>query len=283
MHSSFRFAIIGGTHGNEFTGIEIIRLLQLNKANQYIHKYDTFIGNPKAYEHKKRYIDSDLNRSFGLNAVSKGYETKRSTELKERIIGQYDFLIDIHSTTTNMGLTIVLTRNDLTSLKAASYIQDKMPEVKLICTEKFNEECSFTTAMVPSGFIIEVGAVAHNVISAYYIQKVYQMLEHLLSWNFQSDVDLINRDYYKSIGTLSFPSKIGFYIHPHLEHNDFKKIVNGDPLFINIEGEQKHYSATNQSLNTVYPFFINEASYQELNLAMSLSTLERDLTKIDNK
>ncbi|MCJ8276758.1 MAG: succinylglutamate desuccinylase/aspartoacylase family protein, partial [Bdellovibrionales bacterium] len=98
-------AIVGGTHGNEPVGLEVIRLLGENTPNNILHQYKTFQGNPKAYELQKRFVDCDLNRAFGPKGTRQGYEKQRAEELDELIGGKFDLCIDLHTTTTNMGLT----------------------------------------------------------------------------------------------------------------------------------------------------------------------------------
>ncbi len=59
-------AIVGGTHGNEFSGIYALKQWQ---ANTSITTRDSFstehvFANPSAYHANKRYLDCDLNRQF---------------------------------------------------------------------------------------------------------------------------------------------------------------------------------------------------------------------------
>lgn len=119
------FAILGGTHGNEPVGIKVINGLNSTDTKNFVHDFKTFLANPKAYELGKRYVDSDLNRAFGKSGSSKGYEKKRSEELKGLIDGKFDFILDLHTTTSNMGLTVILTRLDEISLKAACFLKKK--------------------------------------------------------------------------------------------------------------------------------------------------------------
>ena len=273
-----KIAIIGGTHGNEFVGIEVMKNFKKIHYAHSIHDYECFLGNPRAYEQKKRFVDSDLNRSFGVNGKSQGYETQRSEELTQLISGKFEFLIDLHTTTSNMGLTIILSRNDELSQKAACYLQDIFPEIKLITTSFVNEDCPFTSILAPSGITIEVGPVANNVINAALVMSVHSMVEKLLKWDFKSEINLENREIYKTINNLFYPKEGQWMIHPNLEDAAFKKLKPKDPIFINIKGEEKLYEAK----FPVFPFFINEAAYQDDQIAMSLSvksTLEGKMGK----
>lgn len=268
-------AILGGTHGNEFTGIEVINHLKKTQYSSPYHHYETFLANPKAYKNKSRYIDSDLNRAFAENSTPLGYEKNRSQELKELIHSKFDFLIDLHSTTSNMGLTVILTKNDLTSIKAASYMQEKYPNLKIICIEDYKVPSPYTINLCPSGLIIEVGPVAHNVKSFKFIKETTELLMSLLSWDFNSEVSL-KRTYYKSFEHVEFPKMKDFYISPQIEQNMFPSLTKGSSLFENLEGDKILYQRQEES----FAFFVNEASYQETNMAMTLAHKNFDLTNV---
>ena len=113
-----RILIVSGTHGNEINPIWAVK--QFNrKENSLNHgiEYEYIIGNPIAYEKGCRYIDADLNRSFkdiknhdqDNNGV---YEINRANFLVDQfgIHGSKpcQIAIDLHTTTSNMGTSIVL-------------------------------------------------------------------------------------------------------------------------------------------------------------------------------
>lgn len=264
------FAIIGGTHGNEVTGIEVINFLQ-DKKRSYKHSYKCFLANPKAYEIQKRYVDSDLNRAFGVNGASEGYEKQRSAELKSQIKGNFDCILDLHTTTTNMGLTLILTRNDEITAKLACLIQEQMPEVKLITTEEVNEEAPYTTAMCPSGIIVEVGLVPHNVKSFQYINDTLKIVEIALNSDLSTPVNYKEKVYYHTVKDLHFEK--GYFVHPKVEYGNLQVLRKGDPLFISLDGDIINY----ESDQVVYPFFVNEAAYQETEIVMSLGEKRTNL------
>lgn len=68
-HVSFpplsRVAVCGGTHGNEMSGVYMVREMQKQKADQAGSvSITTVLSNPPAVEACRRYIDTDLNRCF---------------------------------------------------------------------------------------------------------------------------------------------------------------------------------------------------------------------------
>ena len=81
-----RVAVVGGTHGNEPVGIEVIQHLERRPPEDAMHSFETFWANPKAFELGRRFVDSDLNRTFGKNGRGEGYEIERSKELTDKIL-----------------------------------------------------------------------------------------------------------------------------------------------------------------------------------------------------
>lgn len=87
-----KLLVLGGTHGNELLGIELVKILQANP----IPGIDAVIANPRAVEKGVRFIETDLNRSFG---EGESYEYRRAQELKETT-KNYDIVFDFHNTQT---------------------------------------------------------------------------------------------------------------------------------------------------------------------------------------
>jgi succinylglutamate desuccinylase len=260
-----KIAIVGGTHGNEPVGIEVIRHLDRNPPLSCKHEFDTFWANPKAYELQRRFVDCDLNRTFGRNGRAHGYEKTRSQELAQQIEGHYDFVLDLHTTTSNMGITAILTQTDPTTRRAAAYLKERHPELILIETIRTDDDCCYVCNMAPSGFIFEVGPVANNVIRYDLFMKVYEMVCDLLAWDFEGDIDLAQVEHYKSYSDVKVPE--GYYVHPSRENKDFVPINPGEPLFINVENDV----IAHEGDEVVWPMFINEAAYQNDRLGMTLS------------
>ena len=113
-----RILIVSGTHGNEINPVWAVKQFnrEENRLNHGI-EYEYIIGNPVAYEKGCRYIDVDLNRSFKEienfdQHKNSFYETRRANFLVDEfgIDGSKpcQIVIDLHTTTANMGTSIVL-------------------------------------------------------------------------------------------------------------------------------------------------------------------------------
>ena len=272
-----KFAIIGGTHGNEPVGIKVMQEMKSIDSTQFLHDYEAFLGNPKAYEIGKRYVDSDLNRSFGSLGESKGYEQQRSSELSKTIKGNFDFILDLHTTTSNMGLTLILTSLDQNSVNAACYLKSKIPEIKIIISVRAGENCPYTSSLASSAITVEVGPVANNVLKTQLILDTYKIVTETLNYDFKSSYDYSQIECFKTVGFKSYPESGEWMLHPNIDGNDFSPLNNEDPLFINMNNEVILYEG-----ETVYPLFVNEAAYQENNTAMEYAkktTLDKILKR----
>ncbi len=88
-----KILIIGGMHGNETLGVQLVKDL----LRRPIAGVDALYANKEAIDAEKRYTTADLNRSFPGDTQSDGYEQKRAAELL-LLAKQYDLVLDFHNT-----------------------------------------------------------------------------------------------------------------------------------------------------------------------------------------
>ncbi len=91
-----RLLVVGGVHGNEPLGLEIVEAL----TRHPVPDIDALIANPKACSSRCRYVDADLNRVFPGSLGDSLYEIRRAYELRDQLSGDYDLVIDFHNTHT---------------------------------------------------------------------------------------------------------------------------------------------------------------------------------------
>lgn len=280
-------AIVGGTHGNEFTGIYLLKKWQ--QQPQLIAR-DTFaastlFANTKAFDNNCRYIDNDLNRRFSRveleDASLSGYEESRAKVINQQLgpkgNPQCDFVIDLHTTTSNMGPTLLLPTKGKIYTQLAAYAKQKMPELTIFSAydDQSNDEHFLLCTIGKHGVIIEVGPVPQAVLRQDVFEQTEQLSQIVLDF-----IDLLNRDAlpelpntvtaFRFVGRMKLPlndegERIGM-LHKNIQDNDFKPIQPGDPVFTTFDGEEILY----QGDTVVYPAFANEAAYYDNNLAMSL-------------
>lgn len=88
-----KILVIGGMHGNETLGLEVVKLFQDNP----VPTVDTLLANEQAIEANCRFVGQDLNRSFPGDSKSAKYELKRASEIL-KIARMYDVVLDFHNT-----------------------------------------------------------------------------------------------------------------------------------------------------------------------------------------
>ena len=280
-------AIVGGTHGNEFTGIYLLKKWQ--QQPQLIERESfsttTVFANTKAFDNNCRYIDSDLNRRFTRAELDdpsqSSYEASRAKAINQQLgpkgNPKTDLIIDLHTTTSNMGPTLIFTAQGQLYNQLAAYVKAQMPETIIFCEQdnKPNDEHNMLCTIAKYGVIIEVGPVPQAVLRQDVFEQSEQLSQIILDF-----IDLSNRNAlppladkvtaFRFIDKIQLPldengERIGM-IHKNIQDNDFKAIYPGDPLFTTFNGEEIFY----QGKDVVYPAFINEAAYYDNNLAMSL-------------
>lgn len=98
-----RILIVGGTHGDERTGVDVVSRLKRNP----VIGIGTLIANPRATQMHRRFVETDLNRSFGVRNP-RSYEEKRALRLA-RILKQHDLIIEFHNTVSRTMCAILTT------------------------------------------------------------------------------------------------------------------------------------------------------------------------------
>lgn len=98
--------LVAGLHGNETGPVRALTALG----------YDFILGNPRAHERNVRFLEQDLNASFGT--ATNTYESRRATELLQ-IIPPDTVVIDFHTTSAVGEVFAILT--DLAMLEYARY------------------------------------------------------------------------------------------------------------------------------------------------------------------
>ncbi|XP_006863323.1 PREDICTED: aspartoacylase [Chrysochloris asiatica] len=287
-----KVAIFGGTHGNELTGVFLVKHwledgAEIQRAGLEVKP---FITNPRAVKKCSRYIDCDLNRAFGLENLGKNrsedlpYEVRRAQEINN-LFGpkdsddSYDIIFDLHNTTSNMGCTLILedSKNDFL-IQMFHYIKSSLAPlpcyVYLIEHPSLKYATTRSVAKYPVG--IEVGPQPQGVLRADILDQMRKMIKHALDFiqhfNEGKEFPSCAIEVYKIVERVNYPrdesGEIVAFIHPNLQDQDWKPLHPGAPVFLTLDGKTVSLDGD----CTVYPVFVNEAAYYEKNEAFAKTT-----------
>ena len=285
--SCVQVLLVAGTHGNECNApwlfdqweekSDLIKTSGINVLKE--------IGNPLARKYGRRYIESDLNRSFSSefseSSLKNNFEINRARELLSlygpKGKNPCQIVFDFHSTTSAMGSSLVIYGRRPQDIGFASLLQFRLG-LPIYLYEGDTSQKGFLVESWPCGLVVEIGPVAQGLINGRIVSQNLLILEILLE-----EIAKIKT------GEARFPEKV--FIHKHLENVDYPRDLNSRPsAFVhnNIQGKdwfplrkgQPLFENTdNQVFNfckedNLVPLFINEAAYIEKNIAMSITRKE---------
>lgn len=328
-----RVVVVGGTHGNEYTGVWCIKALDRNPPTDYPSlDVSTLLGNPKAHYANKRFIHSDLNREFvgeklasgrraeslrpeagstedcpedGEEFIVDGEGTPRTAEsIRAQEVDQLlgpklgdqnpaaDLVVDLHSTTSNMGTTIIIVEGDQLMARAAAYVlhecggEEGDTRILMHCIPNRKERPNLAST-ARHGFTIEVGPVPQGVLRHDAVEKTQKALMALFQFLQRSneDADSIDQHLKECYPTGKIPcyrsalsnmagqmsSKIewpvddenpnfpALMIHKSVQDRDFHSIRKGDALFVDLAGNIIPYDGSYGE--EVQLMFVNEGGY----------------------
>lgn len=266
-----RVLVFGGTHGNEWTGVFAIKEWANQLKNLFPELDLSFIlANPEAFALNKRFRDEDLNRAFQfLNESRTSYEHLRAREIKLLIDSGPCFVLDLHTTTSAMGNTLIIAHPDPVNFAIARFVSEKVPETRIILSP--DPERKYLASQSTFGLMIEVGPVANGVLHSRALEGTLQLIKAVLEalstlpTHPKGEVEL-----YEEIEDVFYPKcenqEIRAYIHADFQDKDFVPLNGKYTPFKTFEGE----NIERKTSETLYPIFINEAAYYPTGLAFTL-------------
>ncbi len=285
--SRLQVLLVAGTHGNEINAPWLFDQWSRNVdlVNTSSLEVIKIVGNPKALDLRERYLNRDLNRSFRSDllgtAIGCDYEVERAKEIMalhgESGSSPCQIAIDFHSTTANMGSSLVIYGRRACDLAIASLIQFHLG-LPVYLHEMDSSQTGFLVENWPCGLVVEIGPVAQNLLDIRIVQKTKLVLEaclqevsKVLYGQAHFPPSLIVHRHIKSI---DFPRDVDDIpigcLHEEVQGNDWKPLKTGSPLFSSLTGYLEHLDEREE----VVPVFINEAAYAEKKIAMSLTKRE---------
>ena len=300
-----RVALVGGTHGNELTGITVVRRAAAGHgplaAGPSGAELEVMIGNPKAVQLGRRYVDRDLNRCFShadLTADLPDYEQQRARLIDARLgpkaceQRRVDLAIDLHTTPSRLGTTVIVREDDRTALQIAALAVERIPELRVITYLVDHAERGvvggpgataepgdypFLVESAAHGIEVEIGPIAQGVIRA----ETLALTERVVAVIFRA-VDTLNAaprtapvartlHVWRFVADVDYPRDSSGapagYIHPDLQDHDFQPLQRGTPVFLKLDGTTTVYDRE----PGLVPLFVNEAAYYEKGVAFALA------------
>lgn len=271
MSAVTKVIIVGGTHGNEFTGVKIVEHYQEYLTTKFPELQLEFIfANPEAHKLNARFKDEDLNRAFQyLDEEKSSYEHMRAHEIRRIIKKERCFVLDLHTTTSNMGSTVIVSHYNSLNLSLCSTLSREITNCRVIGAP--DPHLKYLASQSELGLIIEVGPVANGVVSAVPLENTLAIVECILR-------GLVNQkltkngslEIYEEVQDVAYPTddqnQITGYIHYRFQDQDFVQLEGAFTPF-------RTYKNQNVEMNVeekLYPIFINEAAYYPQQLAFTL-------------
>jgi succinylglutamate desuccinylase len=281
-----RVAIVGGTHGNELTGVMLVKKFLRYAQLVQRQSFETvcLLANPRAIDQTRRYIDRDLNRCFDRHDLANPALTGYENILAKQLFACYgsggsepvDVIFDLHSTTANMGTTIIPISNSPANLQLAAYLSSLDPSIHIYLGLHSEQNSPMLRSMAPVGCTIEVGAISQGVVNADILRSAERLVLAALDYvdNLNQEVPMTiptTVNVYRAIEAIDYPrngqNELTAMIHPDRQSQDYQPVSLKDPLFLDLQGKTICY----QEEQTVFPVFINEAAYYEKGIAMVLT------------
>ncbi|MEB3308261.1 MAG: aspartoacylase [Cyanobacteriota bacterium] len=287
-----RVLVVAATHGNERCAAWLLECWLAQPSTLVNPQLDLALeyGNPAAHAINRRYVDRDLNRCFSAELLRGSCGDVAEVVRARELLALYGpgaecpaaVVLDLHSTTSAMGNSLVLYGRRPADLALAAAIQAKLG-LPIYLHEGDASQSGFLIERWPCGLVIEVGPVAQGLVDPAVCRKTQLALEvalEMIAAAWRGELPLPRRlVVHRHRGSLDLPRRPDgtalACLHPLRQGRDWQPMRSGDPLFLGADGRMIPYVPSAELAGqTVYPVFINEAAYGEKGIALSLTSRE---------
>ena len=323
--------IIGGTHGNETNGVYLAKYFMKSPDVTCRSNFQTSVvlSNDAAVKNNSRYVEVDMNRCFLLNdlvSISEKnnnddnavvnnekllLEQKRAYHLNKHVLGpkesinpKADMIFDLHNTTANTGVALMLAPDDIFAHEIAAFLSSIDSSVKICNWTPLKNTLMGDWGLLPtlgrSGMTFEVGPSPWGNLNGKTYDQSRKLLLSALDYIEKHNENILLSDdgqtnptirkkkvivnIHQGIGSIMYPKdengEINAMVHPDIQDKDFIELKDGNPLFLNLDGTTEYFYKKNYKfINTqkgddeekIFPFFINESAYYEGGVAMVIA------------
>ena len=291
-----RVLVVAGTHGNERNAPWLLEHWQSHPGCLASSGLELalVLGNPEAHARNLRYLDRDLNRCFDLALLADSSRPEREVDRARQLLARHGpageqpcaAVLDLHSTTSAMGNSLVVYGRRPEDLALAAAIQARLG-LPVYLHEADQSQTGFLVERWPCGLVIEVGPVPQGVIQASICRHTQLALEAALAVLAAAREGRLRLPprllVHRHLGSLDLPRATDgtplACIHPQRQDRDWRPIRSGDPLFLKPDGAAVGYRPSAElaavaARGELVPVFINEAAYDEKGIAFSLTSRE---------
>lgn len=290
-------AVTGGTHGNEVTGVALARHLLRHPSfgKRPSFELKVMLTNLASIEKNVRYVEEDMNRCFFkadlADPTLTTLEARRAKEIdaalgpKSSASPVADLIIDLHNTTANTGVALMMPPKDELSHAIGAHLISKDAGVRVVNYTAGKADYPMLPTIGRHGMTFEVGAVSWGCVDGALFQQSLSLLGHLFDY-----VEAHNRaveagvsaawqprslPVYDAARTVNYPryddGTIAATPHPAIQGQDFTVVRAGEPVFLTMEGEAVGFVPGEDESQDCYLFFINEAAYYEKGVAFMVA------------
>ena len=282
-----RVALVGGTHGNEFTGAYLIKKWQADRRvlERPGLELELLLANPKAFAQCRRYIDEDLNRCFSLARLAEPNPASYESMLAQQINRQLgpkgnprvDFIIDMHTATSPMGTNLVFTHLDPLSLRLAAFVTARFPETVVTSEDELVADQYFLNSIARQNVLVEMGPIPQGCLRADFLSRTEAVVATILDFlanTHQPGALPETLEVFHYTKAVYLPTdeqgQIAAMVHPNLLDKPYPTLNPGDPLFVTFKGDVIPYDGDRPAIAG----FVNEAAYYDKKQALYLMRKE---------
>lgn len=141
--------VVAGLHGDEVFGLKILGILDRSDSDNITTK----VGHAEAIAKKKRFIQSDLNRSFGRSVTT--LESEVASKLSKNIsVSNPDYIIDIHTSRSDVRAVAIVSLLTETNI----YLAHELNAEAIVIMPSHLTETSLIGCMPDRSISLEFGA-----------------------------------------------------------------------------------------------------------------------------
>ena len=269
-----RVFVTYGCHGNERASLKAGKEVAYRPSN---YTLDTLCVNPVACSRDVRYIDRDIQDFFGkpLKQRATCREHARAQEVAN-VIGIPDLLIDLHTTTSNMGMTLNVSKWTPILASLCAKMSQTYADVRILYTPSNPDFATCLDTMSPNGLTFEAGSASrgeeHNLLA----DRISEILASILEFIDGADWDEYDGTPFPVFTwkkAVKYPTP-KWDMNPDFVGMDYEPIPRG--MLLMSDGDRRINMGNPKE--TLYACFIDEEAYkceEEGWEAFDLMTLNR--------